>query len=75
MPQINSEEQPIKFKSGTIAGKGSKPRPGIYTKEYRDNFDKIFGVKNAKKSKEKVSLVSTKLLITKPVCVRGFSED
>ena len=44
MPQINSEEQPIKFKSGTIAGKGSKPRPGIYTKEYRDNFDKIFGV-------------------------------
>ena len=53
MPQINSEEQPIKFKSGTIAGKGSKPRPGIYTKEYRDNFDKIFGVKNAKKSKEK----------------------
>ncbi len=41
MPQINSEEQPIKFKSGTIAGKGSKPRPGIYTKEYRDNFDKI----------------------------------
>ena len=53
MPQINSEEQPIKFKSGTIAGKGSKPRPGIYTKEYRDNFDKIFGVKNAKKSENK----------------------
>jgi hypothetical protein len=24
MPQINSEEQPIKFKTGTIAGKGSK---------------------------------------------------
>tara|TARA_R100001015_G_C4417907_1_gene19639 strand:- start:316 stop:480 length:165 start_codon:yes stop_codon:yes gene_type:complete len=53
MPQINSEEQPIKFKTGTITGKGSKPRPGIYTKEYRDNFDKIFGENNAKKSKEK----------------------
>ena len=52
MPQINSEEQPIKFKSGTITGKGSKPRPGIYTKKYRDNFDKIFGENNAKKSKE-----------------------
>jgi hypothetical protein len=52
MPQINSEEQPIKFKTGTIAGKGSKARPGVYTKEYRDNFDKIFGGKNAKSKKE-----------------------
>ncbi|WP_286803962.1 hypothetical protein [Marinobacter sp. UBA2498] len=51
MPQINSEEQPIKFKTGTIAGKGSKARPGVYTKEYRDNFDRIF--KNAKKSENK----------------------
>tara|TARA_R100000664_G_scaffold27501_1_gene38178 strand:- start:909 stop:1073 length:165 start_codon:yes stop_codon:yes gene_type:complete len=53
MPQINSKEHPIKFKTGTIAGKGSKARPGVYTKEYRNNFDKIFGVNNAQKSKEK----------------------
>lgn len=51
MPQINSEEQPIKFKTGTIAGKGSKARPGVYTEEYRNNFDRIF--KNAKKSNQK----------------------
>jgi hypothetical protein len=23
-------------------GKGSKPRPGLYTQQYRDNFDLIF---------------------------------
>jgi len=32
-------------------GKGANPRPGVYTKEYRDNFDRIF--KNAKKSENK----------------------
>ena len=41
----------IKLNTGTIAGKGSKARPGVYTKEYRDNFDRIFG--HAKKSNNK----------------------
>ena len=49
MAQIGSPDKPVKFKSGTIAGKGSKARPGVYTQEYRDNFDRIFG--NAKKKK------------------------
>ena len=29
-----------------MAGKGDKPRPGTYSQEYRDNFDRIFGKKN-----------------------------
>tara|TARA_R110002167_G_scaffold61655_2_gene174167 strand:+ start:465 stop:614 length:150 start_codon:yes stop_codon:yes gene_type:complete len=33
-----------------MAGKGDKPRPGVYSKEYRDNFDKIFGKKKDRKS-------------------------
>tara|TARA_R100000935_G_C2751880_1_gene130040 strand:- start:37 stop:213 length:177 start_codon:yes stop_codon:yes gene_type:complete len=33
-----------------MAGKGDKPRPGVYSKEYRDNFDKIFGKKKKTKS-------------------------
>jgi len=32
-----------------IMGKGDKPRDLIYTQEYRDNFDKIFGKKKPKK--------------------------
>jgi|TARA_R110000764_G_scaffold25996_1_gene62020 hypothetical protein len=39
--QIGSDEAPVTFRS-TIAGKGSKARPGVYSKEYRDNFDRIF---------------------------------
>ena len=35
----------INFGSGSltvVAGKGSRARPGVYSQEYRDNFDKIF---------------------------------
>ena len=34
-----------------MSGKGDKPRDLIYTQEYRDNFDKIFG-KKKKPTKE-----------------------
>ncbi len=33
-----------------MSGKGDKPRDLIYTKEYRDNFDRIF---NKRKKKDK----------------------
>jgi len=39
--QLGSDEKPLMFRK-TIAGKGSRARPGVYSKEYRDNFDKIF---------------------------------
>ena len=51
MAQIGSPDKPVTFKSGTIAGKGSKARPGVYTQKYRDNFDRIFS--NAKKNSNK----------------------
>jgi len=35
-----------------MAGKGDKPRDLIYTKEYRDNFDRIFNKKKKKESKD-----------------------
>jgi len=40
--QLGSNEKPLMFRK-TIAGKGSRARSGVYSKEYRDNFDKIFG--------------------------------
>jgi len=39
--QVGSDSKPVMFRK-TIAGKGSRARPGVYSKEYRDNFDKIF---------------------------------
>jgi len=39
--QIGSDQAPVTFRK-TIAGKGSRARPGVYSQEYRDNFDKIF---------------------------------
>ena len=33
-----------------MAGKGDKPRPGVYSEEYRNNYDKIFGKKKDTKS-------------------------
>jgi|TARA_R110002033_G_scaffold98959_3_gene147322 hypothetical protein len=32
-----------------MSGKGDRPRPGVYTQEFRDNFDKIFGERKKKK--------------------------
>ncbi len=34
-------------------GKGSAPRVNIHSKQYRDNWDIIFGGNNAKKENEK----------------------
>jgi hypothetical protein len=45
--QVGSDEKPVMFRK-TIAGKGSRARSGVYSKEYRDNFDKIFGKKEIK---------------------------
>ena len=33
-----------------MAGKGDRPRPGGYSQECRDNFDKIFGDRRVKKT-------------------------
>ena len=38
-----------------MAGKGDKPRPGVYSEEYRNNYDKIFVNK-----KDKTSFTSEK---------------
>ena len=32
-----------------MAGKGDRPRPGVYSQEVRDNFDRIFGDRRKKK--------------------------
>ena len=39
--QLGSDEKPVMFRK-TIAGKASRARPGVYSQEYRDNFDRIF---------------------------------
>ena len=39
--QLGRDEKPVMFRK-TIAGKGSRARPGVYSEEYRNNFDKIF---------------------------------
>ena len=38
-------------KSDTWGGKGARPRVNVFSKQYQDNYDKIFkkGEKNAKK--------------------------
>tara|TARA_R110002020_G_scaffold42734_1_gene124778 strand:- start:112 stop:297 length:186 start_codon:yes stop_codon:yes gene_type:complete len=44
--QIGSDEKPMVFRKSIYGksdgGKGARPRPGVYTKQYRDNYDKIF---------------------------------
>ena len=50
--QLGSDEKPVMFKSPiykkTQGGKGANPRPGFYTDDYRDNWERIFGDKNKK---------------------------
>ena len=36
-----------------MAGKGDRPRPGVYSQEFRNNFDKIFGDRRRKKRRPK----------------------
>ena len=42
-----------------MSGKGDKPRPGTYSQEYRDNWDRIFN-KKKKKDKKNASKDSSK---------------
>ena len=44
--QVGTDNKPVMFRK-TIAGKGSRARSGVYSQEYRDNFDKIFGKKKS----------------------------
>jgi len=39
--QIGNNTKPVMFRK-TIAGKDSRAKSGVYSEEYRDNFDKIF---------------------------------
>tara|TARA_R100000458_G_C8257911_1_gene233794 strand:- start:1336 stop:1524 length:189 start_codon:yes stop_codon:yes gene_type:complete len=54
--QVGSDEKPFMFrksmygKSDTWGGKGARPRPGFYTKQYKDNWEKIFGKKSGEKN-------------------------
>ena len=36
-----------------IMGKGSDPRPGAYSQEYKDNWERIFGKKKKQKDENK----------------------
>ena len=59
MPQIGSDDNknsvPLRrsiYKTSD-GGKGSKPRVDIHSKQYRDNWDAIFGNKGEKDAKKK----------------------
>ena len=53
--QVGNEEKPFMFRKSIYGksdgGKGARPRINIFSKQYQDNWDKIFkkGEKNAKK--------------------------
>jgi len=50
--QIGTDDKPVSFRNHVYKksdSKGANPRPGFYTQDYRDNWDRIFGGKNAKK--------------------------
>ena len=45
---IGSDEKPVSFRNHVYKksdSKGANPRPGFYTQDYRDNWDRIFGKK------------------------------
>ena len=48
MMQLNKEKN-------IMAGKGDMPRPGSYSQEYKDNWERIFGKKKKQKETEKDS--------------------
>ena len=54
--QVGNEESPFMFRKSIYGksdgGKGARPRINVFSKQYQDNWDKIFnkkGVNNAKK--------------------------
>ena len=52
--QIGSDEKPMMFRKSIYGksdgGKGARPRVNVFSKQYQDNWDKIFkkGESNAK---------------------------
>ena len=54
--QIGSDEKPVTFRSPSIKihteVKVLIPRPGFYTQDYRDNWDRIFGKKKTEENKD-----------------------
>ena len=57
--QIGNDEKPVTFRQSIYgksdSGKGARPRPGVYTQQYKDNWDLIFkkkGKDNVKNKKE-----------------------
>ena len=52
--QIGSDEKPMMFRKSIYGksdgGKGARPRVNVFSKQYQDNWDKIFnkGENNAK---------------------------
>ena len=60
MPQIgNDEDKQVTFrksiygKSNTWGGKGARPRVNVFSKQYQDNWDLIFGKKGDKNAEKK----------------------
>jgi len=53
----NDEGSQVTFRKSIYGksdgGKGANPRPGVYTKQYRDNWDLIFGKSKRLDTKEK----------------------
>ena len=52
--QVGNEEKPFMFRKsiyGKSDSKGARPRVNVFSKQYQDNYDKIFKKreKNAKK--------------------------
>ena len=51
---IGSDEKPVAFRNHVYkksdSGKGANPRPGFYTQQYRDNYDRIFNNANKKEN-------------------------
>ena len=43
MPLLGKEEKPLKIKTKTLVGKGSKPRPIKDKAQFDKNWDAIFG--------------------------------
>jgi hypothetical protein len=50
---IGSDEKPVAFRNHVYKksdSKGANPRPGFYTQQYRDNYDRIFNNANKKEN-------------------------
>ena len=56
MPQIGSDANPVTFRNHVYKksdSKGANPRPGFYTQEYKDNWERIFGGKKCQERKQR----------------------